>query len=72
MLMLVLTRRAGDEVDLIGPDGRILAVVKVLALLPNQNVRLGFEADASINIRRDNLRPNEGEGHGEGEENFNR
>jgi len=51
--MLILTRKAGESVDC-SRNGVPLLVVKVLALLPNGVVRLGFEADRSVSILRDN------------------
>jgi sRNA-binding carbon storage regulator CsrA len=52
--MLMLTRRKGESVDLC-VDGAVIATVKVLELLPDGVVRLGFEADRSVDIRRDNM-----------------
>ena len=51
----MLTRRVGEAVDL-SIDGRILATVKVLALLPNNQIRMGFDADPAVTIMRDNAK----------------
>jgi carbon storage regulator CsrA len=50
--MLILTRRVGESVDL-SIEGLPLASVKVIAFLPNNQVRLGFEADRRVTIMRD-------------------
>lgn len=69
--MLVITRRRGESVDLaLRQTGQVWATVKVLELLPNGIVRLGFEADDAIHIRRDNMKGSED--NGESETNFNR
>lgn len=53
--MLILTRRKNEAVDLIDRDsGEVLCAVSILELLPNGVVRLGFEADSSVRIVRDN------------------
>lgn len=55
--MLMLTRRVGESVDLIdSTTGRPVAAVQVLALLPNDVVRLGFLAPPHISILRDNAK----------------
>lgn len=55
--MLLLTRYVGESVDLIDRDTRrVIATVSVLALLPNDNVRLGFNAGPEISIVRDNAK----------------
>jgi len=53
--MLMLTRRRNEAVDFIDRQtGQVLATVTVLELLPNNVVRLGFEALPSVRIVRDN------------------
>lgn len=53
--MLMLTRRKNEAVDFIDRQtGEVLATVTVLELLPNNVVRLGFEARPSVRIVRDN------------------
>lgn len=51
--MLGLSRKAGEGVTLTLEDGRTIRVV-VLAFDRNR-VQIGFEADASIKITRDEL-----------------
>jgi sRNA-binding carbon storage regulator CsrA len=53
--MLILTRRKNEAVDLIDRQtGEVLATVTVLEFLPNNVIRLGFEALPSMRIVRDN------------------
>lgn len=53
--MLILTRRRGTAVDLIDRNtDRIIATVTVLDILPNDVVRIGFDAPPSVRIVRDN------------------
>lgn len=66
--MLILTRRAGQGVDLVdSATNKILATVQVLDFLPNDVVRLGFEADARIHILRDNAKQRQRGEDGDGE-----
>lgn len=51
--MLVLTRRVGESVVMTTADGQEIEM-KVLGQIGNQ-VRLGFEADKSIDIVRSEL-----------------
>jgi carbon storage regulator CsrA len=51
--MLLLTRKVGESVTC-SVDGVPLVTVKVLELWPNGQVRLGFEADRTVAILRDN------------------
>ena len=68
--MLMLTRHPGESVDLIDRDTRrVIATVQVLALLPNDNVRLGFRAPESVLIVRDNAKRRTENGNDENEEN---
>jgi carbon storage regulator CsrA len=53
--MLILTRKRGECVDL-SVGGQVIAVVKVMELLPGGVVRLGFEADQQVSISRDNIK----------------
>jgi sRNA-binding carbon storage regulator CsrA len=62
----MLTRRRGETVDL-KVAGRVIATVKVLEFLPNDQVRLGFDADRTVSIERDNMKQGKGDGHGDEE-----
>lgn len=53
--MLILTRKRGESVDL-SMGGRVIAVVKVMELLPGGVVRLGFDAETNVTISRDNIK----------------
>jgi sRNA-binding carbon storage regulator CsrA len=74
--MLMLTRRRGESVDIVDRESqRVIATVKVIELLPGNpgSVRLGFDADQSVQFKRDNMRRDqEGGNSGEGEESYNR
>lgn len=62
--MLMLTRRRGESVDLIDRDTqRVIATVLVREILPGGSVRLGFEADQTIQFRRDNMKRGEVDGN---------
>lgn len=66
--MLMLTRQRGQSVDIIDRSTmRVLATVKVLELIPGTpgSVRLGFDADQSIQFKRDNMRKEERDGNQE-------
>lgn len=55
--MLILERRAGESVELRDrKTGRVLAVIRVLEFLPNDNVRIGFDAAQDIHIVRNNMK----------------
>lgn len=55
--MLMLDRKRGESVDLNDrASGRLLCTVKVLEVLPDGSVRLGFNADHAVHIKRDNMR----------------
>jgi carbon storage regulator CsrA len=71
--MLFLIRKVGESVD-ISRAGQPLVTVKVMGFLPNDQVRLGFDADRSVTIMRDNAinrryndEPNDKEEGDEGE-----
>ena len=53
--MLILTRRRGTAVDLIDRNtDRVIATITILEILPNDVVRIGFDAPPSVRIVRDN------------------
>lgn len=55
--MLMLERKKGESVDLIDRDTHIvLCTVKVLEIMADGNVRLGFQADQKVHIKRDNIK----------------
>lgn len=71
--MLILTRRKGEAVDLIDRRSEeVIATVTLLELLPNGNVRLGFDAPEHVRIIRDNAVRRHDDGDEEGEVNGNR
>lgn len=53
--MLAITRKTGEDVDLVFPDGRV-GVVRIVSQR-NGRVRLGFDLPTDIAIRREELRP---------------
>lgn len=53
--MLILTRRRNEAIDFIDrATGHVFCTMTVMEMLPNDVVRLGFEADAAVRIVRDN------------------
>ena len=61
--MLVLSRFREERLLMLGPDGQTIATITIVDVRPNGQVRVGFEADRSINIVREELmgRPPRGE-----------
>ena len=54
--MLMLTRRRGRSIDLIDADtDKVLATIVVLEII-GEEVRLGFKADDSVRIVRDDAK----------------
>lgn len=72
--MLMLTRRRNEQIDLIDKSsGNVFCTISVLEFLPNNVVRLGFEADQSVRIVRDDAKRRhspEGNGNGTQDEEF--
>lgn len=55
--MLMLERKKGESVDLIDRDtNMVLCTVKVLEVMGDGSVRLGFQADHKVHIKRDNIK----------------
>jgi carbon storage regulator CsrA len=55
--MLMLTRRPGQSVDLIDQESdTVIATVTLIACLPGNQVRLGFDAPQHIHIVRDDAK----------------
>lgn len=71
--MLRLTRKKGEAVY-IRTNGKVIAVVRVLDFLPNDTVELGFDAERSVDITRDNMRKEKDHGSSQidGDKNGNR
>lgn len=59
-MALMLTRRAGEAVDVYDKEKRCVLTVRVHEFLPNGIVRLAFEADRDYTILRDNAKERHG------------
>lgn len=57
--MLMLTRRRGESVDIYDKNGTVVVTISVAEFLPNNVVRLGFDAVSEYTILRDNAKHRE-------------